>query len=136
MRDPPPPNICLLCILSSGYIHTRLNSLHLSPYSIRSLEFWFNHLYNHEGNAQNPALSCKLNRGQTSEDQKREAQLSFQMLEVGRRTTQAFILKAWASTQVLSQPLLVLEPWSQRDTQAIWESGWQEPLFSELTAAT
>ncbi|KAK2119946.1 AP-4 complex accessory subunit rusc2 [Saguinus oedipus] len=26
----------------------RFNFLHLSPYSIRSLEFWFNHLYNHE----------------------------------------------------------------------------------------
>lgn len=35
-------------------------------YSIRSLEFWFNHLYNHEGKARNTALCCKFNIGQTS----------------------------------------------------------------------
>lgn len=78
------PCVCLLCTLSSRYVHTRLTPLHLSPYSIRSLEFWFNHLYNHEGNTQNPVLSCKLNVGQVSEAHKKETRLSFQMREVGR----------------------------------------------------
>lgn len=73
--------------------HTmRFNAFILGLLNIRSLEFWFNHLYNHEGNTQNPALSCQLNTGQSWEDQEGAAALlSLQSLEVGRRTTQAFI---------------------------------------------
>lgn len=60
------PFVCLLCTLSSVYIHALLNCPHLSPYSVRSLEFWFNHLYNHEGNAQDPACLCRCWRWEES----------------------------------------------------------------------
>lgn len=46
------------CPFLSGCIHN--TKLFLSSYSIRSLEFWFNHLYNHEGNA---CSAYRLNRG-------------------------------------------------------------------------
>lgn len=89
MSDPP---IAVSFVRHNLAIATQDSTLHLSPCSIRSLEFWFNHLYNHEGNTQNPALPCQLNTGESWEDQEGAAALlCLQSLAVGRRTTQAFI---------------------------------------------
>ena len=108
----------LLCTIS-GYVHVRLNSFHLSPYSIRSLEFWFNHLYNHEGNAQKPALFYELNIGQTSEAQKREAQLSFQLLKGGERNYTSFHPQSLGSFPSPSPASAVLEPGSRQGSREV-----------------
>lgn len=111
------------------------STLHLSPCSIRSLEFWFNHLYNHEGNTQNPALSCQLNTGQSWEDQKGAAALlSLQNLEVGRRTTQAFILRLGLLPESFPS-LCYVRAWEPRGYSGNLEVRVARSFSSELEVA-